>query len=74
MPTLADLEAAAPKCPRMVYRQRTELCAQPCRYSLIRDTWICPEHGDVATGSYLGHRIAAQESDDVLPHLRTAKR
>lgn len=72
MPTRADLQAATPKCPRMVYRRRTERCALPCAYSVTRDWWICPLHGEVATGSALGQAFAPV--DDVLPHLRTAKR
>lgn len=62
MPTRAEILAATPKCPRMVYRQRTERCAQLCRYRPSDDWWICPQHGEVLLGAALGQAFAIERT------------
>lgn len=59
MPTLAQMEAATPKCPRMTnaFGGGTPFrCGKPCRYIAERNVWQCPTtaHGDVYAGEVLG--------------------
>lgn len=61
MPTLAQMEAATPKCPRTMARRTPPLdrivdgrCAAPLTYVLARNIWQCEMHGDVWTGEELG--------------------
>jgi hypothetical protein len=61
MPTLAQIQAAIPKCPRIaVYGRgadrREERCGRPCRYRVDCNVWQCPNpgHGDVYAGEVLG--------------------
>lgn len=61
MPTLADIQAATPKCPQMHAGPPTpgrvmrthERCAKPLRYLCALDRWTCPRHGQVWTGPTL---------------------
>lgn len=78
MPTRADIQAATPKCERMLVRHHmAERCCNPLRYNVPRDVWACPHHGDISTGAILGARLVRDyrdEIDGVLPWLATAKR
>lgn len=58
MPTLADLEAARPKCPHPMTqtlrngRFIAAQCGRPMRWFMDDDSgrWVCPAHGQKLTG------------------------
>jgi hypothetical protein len=65
LPTLAQMEAATPKCPHVDGRSNVRFggaasappearCGKPCRYVAKRNVWKCPVHGEVLAGELLG--------------------
>lgn len=63
-PSLAQMQAAEPKCPRMVTGGHFPTtwehpCAAPLTYDSNQNVWRCPEHGVVLTGWQLAARMAA---------------
>lgn len=75
MPTRADWEAAAPKCPKhgklgtaLVPGRRAlrvgERCATPLHYDVGGSVWVCPHHGEVLARTTAAAQLAAAQSDD----------
>jgi hypothetical protein len=71
MPTRADWEAAAPKCPQRVARDRSgrmaagaasTLCYEVLRYDIAKHMWTCPNHGHVLAGVLFAAQRAAAET------------
>lgn len=70
MPTLADMQASTPKCPRPAdapaaanaHARPGPLCGTPLAYVTARNLWRCPRHGAVLGGEFAGKVHAADRA------------
>lgn len=60
MPTLADLEAARPKCPSTAASYTaapSALCGKPMLWNDAAERWECPKHGAQLSGQIAAERV-----------------
>jgi len=49
MPDRATIDAATPKCVKVLREPMGKVCGHALRYRFVTDWWTCPTHGNVTT-------------------------